>query len=106
MENIHNTNYQFLQSYDFDDDELYELCKPTIDSIKDIFGMDYRKAIIFLCGMGLNSHNVFSGFGTENFDCVSRALMIEPQMINDPFIRKRIMTMIGKRINDAKKGVL
>ena len=106
LENIHNTNYQFLQSYDFDDDELYELCKPTIDSIKDIFGMDYRKAIIFLCGMGLNSHNVFSGFGTENFDCVSRALMIEPQMINDPFIRKRIMTMIGKRINDAKKGVL
>lgn len=106
LENIHNTNYQFLQSYDFDDDELYELCKPTIDSIKDIFGMDYRKAIIFLCGMGLNSHNVFSGFGTENFDCVSRALMIEPQMINDPFIRKRIMTMISKRINDAKKGVL
>lgn len=106
LENIHNTNYQFLQSYKFDDDELYELCKPTIDSIKDIFGMDYRKAIIFLCGMGLNSHNVFSGFGTENFDCVSRALMIEPQMINDPFIRKRIMTMISKRINDAKKGVL
>lgn len=106
LENIHNTNYQFLQSYEFDDDELYELCKPTIDSIKDIFGMDYRKAIIFLCGMGLNSHNVFSGFGTENFDCVSRALMIEPQMINDPFIRKRIMTMISKRINDAKKGVL
>ena len=106
LEHIHNTNYQFLQSYEFDDEELYELCKPTIDSIKDIFGMDYRKSIIFLCGMGLNDKNVFSGFGSENFDYVSRALMIEPQMINDPFIRKRIMNMISKRINDAKKGVL
>ena len=106
LEHIHNTNYQFLQSYEFSDAELYELCKPTIDSIKDIFGMDYRKAIIFLCGMGLNEKNVFTGFGTENFDYVSRALMIEPQMINDPFIHKRIMTMISKRINDAKKGVL
>ena len=106
LEHIHNTNYQFLQSYEFDDEELYELCKPTIDSIKDIFGMDYRKSIIFLCGMGLNDKNVFSGFGSENFDYVSRALMIEPQMINDPFIHKRIMNMISKRINDAKKGVL
>lgn len=106
LEHIHNTNYQFLQSYEFSDAELYELCKPTIDSIKDIFGMDYRKAIIFLCGMGLNEKNVFAGFGTENFDYVSRALMVEPQMINDPFIHKRIMTMISKRINDAKKGVL
>jgi len=106
LEHIHNTNYQFLQSYEFDDAELYELCKPTIDSIKDIFGMDYRKAIVFLCGMGLNSKNVFAGFGSENFDYVSRALMIEPQMINDPFVHKRIMTMISKRINDAKKGVI
>lgn len=106
LEHIHNTNYQFLQSYEFDDSELYELCKPTIDSIKDIFGMDYRKAIIFLCGMGLNGKNVFAGFGTESFDYVSRALMIEPQMVNDPFVHKCIMTMISKRINDAKKGVL
>ena len=68
--------------------------------------MDYRKAIVFLCGMGLNEKNVFSGFGSENFDYVSRALMIEPKMINDPFIHKRIMSMISKRINDAKKGVL
>lgn len=106
LEHIHNTNYQFLQSYDFDDEELYELCKPTIDEIKDVFGMDYRKAIVFLCGMGLNEKNVFSNFGSESFDYVSRALMIEPQMINDPFVRKRIMTMISKRINNAKKGVL
>lgn len=106
LEHVHSTNYQFLQSYDFTDEELYELCKPTIDSIKDIFGMDYRKAIVFLCGMGLNEKNVFSGFGSENFDYVSRALMIEPKMINDPFIHKRIMSMISKRINDAKKGVL
>ena len=106
LEHIHNTNYQFLQSYEFDDEELYELCKPTIDIIKDIFGMDYRKAIVFLCGMGLNEKNVFSGFGTEGFDYVSRALMIEPQMINDPFVHKRIKNMISKRINDAKKGVI
>lgn len=106
LEHIHNTNYQFLQSYEFDDEELYELCKPTIDSIKDIFGMDYRKAIVFLCGMGLNEKNVFAGFGTEGFDYVSRALMIEPQMINDPFVHKRIKNMISKRINDAKKGVI
>lgn len=50
LENARNSNYQFLQTYDFTDDELYELCKPTINEIKDVLGMDWRKAAVFAKG--------------------------------------------------------
>lgn len=102
LENVRNTNYQFLQSYQLDDDELQQLCQPTIDEIKDVLGMDYRKSIVFLAGFGLNEDNVCS----DNFDHCIRALMIDKRMINDPFIRRKIWNMISKRIEAAKRGCI
>lgn len=102
LENVRNTNYQFLQSYKFTDDELQELCQPTIDEISGVLGMDYRKSLVFLAGFGLNEDNAF----TDNFDYCVRALMIDERMINDPFIRRKIWNMISKRIEMAKRGAI
>lgn len=102
LENVRNTNYQFLQSYSFTDEELAELCKPTIDEIKGVLGMDYRKSILFLAGFGLNDINAFN----DSLDCCIRALMIDKRMINDPFIRRRIWNMIRKRVEMAKRGAI
>ena len=102
LENIRNTNYQFLQSYNFTDDELQELCNPTIDEIKDVLGMDYRKSILFLAGFNLNDDNAYN----DTFDHCIRALMIDERMINDPFIRRKIWNMIKKRIEMAKRGAI
>lgn len=98
LENTRNTNYQFLQSYDLTDEELYELCLPTINEIKDALGMDYRKSLAFLGGYSLNDNSVLF------LDNYIKALMIEPGLINDLFIRKKIYSMIKKRIELAKKG--
>ena len=100
LENVRMTNYQFLQSYDFTDEELLELCQPTIDEIKDVLGLDYRKSLVYLCGYGLNENNVF-GENTENY---IKALMADERMINDPFIRKKIWHMIKTRIEWCAKG--
>ncbi|MCD8291183.1 MAG: hypothetical protein LUC91_06750 [Prevotella sp.] len=99
LENVRNTNYQFLQSYDFTDEELEELCKPTIDEIKGVLGMDWRKSLVFLLGYSLNEDNV-----TSVDDNYIKALMIDKRMINDPYVRKSIYSMIKKRIEIAKKG--
>lgn len=99
LENVRTTNYQFLQSYEFTDEELRELCQPTIDEINDVLGMDYRKALVFLAGFGLNENNI--RFIKDDF---VKALMIEPEMINDPYVRRNIYSMIKKRIDCAKKG--
>ncbi len=102
LENVRNTNYQFLQSYQFTDEELQELCQPTIDEITGVLGMDYRKSLVFLSGFGLNEDNAFN----DDFDYCVRALMIDERMINDPFIRRKIWNMIAKRIEMAKRGAI
>lgn len=102
LENVRNTNYQFLQSYQLTDEEIQELCQPTIDEIKGVLGMDYRKSILFLAGFGLNEDNAYN----ENLDYCIRALMIDKQMINDPYVRKRIWNMISKRIEMAERGAV
>lgn len=99
LENVRNANYQFLQTFDFNDDELYELCKPTIDEIKDVLGCDWRKTIVFAKGMYLTEDNV------EHIDNdFLKALMIDKRLLDDSFIIKKIHSMIKKRIEMAAKG--
>lgn len=100
LEHMRAMNYQFLQSYDFTDDQIDELIAPTVNEIKDILSNDYRKAILYAKGTELNEKNV-------RLDCsFATALMIEPLMANDPYVRNQLWNMIKKRIDDAKVGVL
>ncbi len=101
LENVRTMNYQFLQSYDFTDEQIDALISPTVTEIRDILSDDYRKTILYTKGIGLNEKNVRhldSSFAT--------ALMIEPGMKEDPYIKNQVYTMIKKRIDEAKVGVL
>ena len=94
------TNYQFIQSMELTDEELYEFIKPTLDEIKNVKGMDYRHTLAYLRGTSL----------TEDTDVIrndfSTALMIDGNLVNDGGIRSQINYMIKKRISDAKKGTI
>ena len=101
LENERNMNYQFLQSYDFSDEDIDKLIYPTINEIHDVLGGDYKKTLLFLRGIHLTDKTA----DTEEYDYV-KALMIEPKMIEDPFVKQRVHNMIEKRITDAKIGVI
>lgn len=98
LENVHTTNYQFLQPYDFSNQEIAELCKPTLDEIKDIINLDYRKAIVYLGGVNPDFN--------KSDDLACKALMVEPKMIDDPFVTARINSNIKKQIERAERGKL
>lgn len=101
LDNERNLNYQFIQTFDLSDEDIEELVAPTIREIRDVLGEDYRKSILFLEGTFLRDDNI------ESLECdYAKALMIEPEMIKDPFVRSKLRIMIRKRINDAKVGVL
>lgn len=102
LENVRYTNYQFLQSYDLTDEELLELCKPTINEVNGVLGLDYRKSIAFLAGFDISSENALSA----RYDWAAKALMANPDMIDDPFIRRKIYNMIKARIEAAKRGAI
>lgn len=99
-DDIRQLNYQFIQSLNLTDDDIDELVAPTVDEIKDIMALDPRKSVVYLCGKGLNEKNVIFA------DNIAKAIMIDQNAINDPYIRSKIKKMINRRIKDAKIGVL
>lgn len=101
LESERNLNYQFIQSYDLSEEDIDELIKPTMDEIDDILHADYHKTVLFLKGMGINEDNVES-IGDDYI----KALMVEPRMIDDPYVQSKIYQLIKNRINEAKVGVI
>ncbi|PRA08982.1 MULTISPECIES: hypothetical protein [unclassified Paenibacillus] len=101
LEDERHLNYQFIQSLQLDDNEIGELIRPTIDSIKDVLGEDYRKALLFLKGIHIHENDY-----RNSPDDYIKGLMVDRRLIDDPFVRSKIHTLIRKRMNEAKIGVL
>ena len=95
LEERRELNYQYLQSYDFTDEDIKELCAPTIQYLKDAMCGDYSSTIKFL---GI----------TDNVDINSwqRALFTSEYMMGDPYVIDSVHRFIKKKINDAKIGKL
>lgn len=94
------TNYQFIQAMDWTDEDIKEFLKPSLDEIKAIKGADWKQALVYLRGMSLNEDsNVLRNDYTT-------AMMIEPRIIEDSYVRSSINNMIKKRLDDCKKGTI
>lgn len=95
LEDQRELNYQYLQSYDFTQEDIEELCTPTIEYLKKAMCGDYASTVKFL---GLN----------ENTDINSwqRALYTSEYMLKDHYIIDLVHRYIKKKINDAKIGKL
>lgn len=101
LENERNLNYQFLQSYRLTDEQIETLIRPTIEELHDILGDDYRKSLLFLRGLHITEENVLM----QEQDYI-KALLIDPRMAEDLYVRSCIHRMIQKRITEAKIGVI
>ena len=95
LEDERGLNYQYLQSYDFTDDNIKELCQPTIDFLKGAMGNNYDDVIKFL---GINDNT--DDYGWQH------GLKTSSYMLNDPYIIDSIHRFIKKKIDEAKIGKL
>ena len=95
LEEQRELNYQYLQSYEFTEEDIEELCTPTINYLKSAMCGDYASTVAFL---GI----------TENTDVNSwqRALYTSEYMLGDPYIIDSVHRFMKKKIDDAKIGKL
>lgn len=100
LHNVHTTNYQYLQDFCFTDEQINKLIEPTVLKIKECLGLDWRKLILYMCGSDLDEKSVL------HMEPMCKAIMANPELIKDPYIRSRVSRMIQKRIRTAKIGVL
>ena len=100
LRNVHTTNYQYIQDYSLSDAQIDDLIAPTVTKIKECLGLDWKKLILYMCGTGLDEKNVLK------VDHMCKAIMANPDLVKDPYVRSKVNRMIQKRINSAKIGVL
>ena len=100
LRNVHTTNYQYLQDFSFTDEQIDALIEPTVTKIKECLGLDWKKLILYMCGSGLDEKSVVQ------LDPMCKAIMANPELIKDPYVRSKVSRMIQRRIRDAKIGVL
>lgn len=99
LDNERQMNYQFLQSYEFDDDDLEELLSPTIRELHDIMSDDPMISVLFMKGTHLTERNVW-----RMADDAMKGVMIDRDLYDDPFVRNKIKQSVQGRITDAKIG--
>ena len=104
LEKERATNYQYLNPYSLTDEDIEELIAPTVEMLRDVISEDPRKSILYLKGVGLNDDNV--RIKNDENSPFATGLMINQDLIYDKYVRKKILEMIHRRINDAKIGVL
>lgn len=94
-------NYQFIQSYDLTDDQVEELIRPTVDNLHDVLGLDWRRTVLFLRGADLTERTVLN-----SEDDIAKAIMADSRVAEDPYVQRRVLSLIRERVNDAKIGVI
>lgn len=95
LDDTRELNYQYLQSYEFDEKDIEEICQPTIEFLKNSLCGDYQSTIDFL---GIT--------GNEDVNSWQKALLINEYMLGDPYVIDSVHRMIKKKINNAKIGKL
>lgn len=100
LRDVHTTNYQYLQDFSLTDEQLDRLVEPTISRIKDVLSLDWRKTLIYTCGDNLNERNV------QYADPMYKAIMACPDVLKDGYVKRSIIKMIRRRIQEAKLAVL
>lgn len=101
LDHERRSNYQFLQSYHLSDQQIEELVAPTVEELTGAMGGDYAKTMLFLRGTHLTDETAW-----EKDVAWSAALMVNEQLLDDPYIRNQLKKMVLTRINEAKFGKL
>lgn len=100
LRNVHTTNYQYLQDFSLTNEQIDKLIEPTVSKIQECLGLDWRKLILYMCGTGLDEKSVL------HMEPMCKAIMANPELIKDSYVRSKVSRMIQKRIRTAKIGVL
>ena len=103
-ENTHTTlNYQFLQVLKLDSKQIESLCSKTVEYFKNILSNRWDYTLLYLLGDMVNKEYDENIFDKIN-DNITKALILEPSLIYDPYIQTHIRNSIRKRIKDSYIG--
>lgn len=101
------TNYQYLQTLDLKEEDVKELAEPTIEWINSIGEGDLMNVLLYLMGgrSDNDEEDAEQIFNEVQMDFV-KALMLNPDLLKDDYVKSQILKTLKRKIKDAKIGRL
>lgn len=104
---IATLNYQYIQAVNLDKANIESLCKKTVDWFSDISGLDAMKTILFLYGDNFEKRVKDGKINLKTIqNAVVESIILNNDMINDPYIRQSVYNLINKKIKESYIGKL
>lgn len=101
------TNYQYIQAINLDSNSIKSLCKPTVNWIQDVCGLDAYKTILFMSGNSIENHIVNNVLDINKIgNDIVKALILNKDIINDPYVKNKVYNLITKKIKESYIGKL
>ena len=103
-ENSHTfLNYQFLQALHLDEKQIESLCKKTVEYFENTMSNKLDYTLLYLLGDIVNREYDPNIFDKIN-DNITKAIMLDNNLINDPYIQSHIQNSLKKKIKDSYIG--
>lgn len=99
------TNYQFLQVLDMNDDDIRDVCKPTVDWLNGVVGADYYYKILYMLGKIAREEDP-NKLWDRIQDPSIKALMLCPELAKDAYLSNKIYQSVRKKIRETYIGKL
>ena len=98
-------NYQFIQLLDISHEGIKELIKPTVDWIQKICSGDTLYSLLYCFG-GFNADEdiEYNDIYTRAQNLAMKAVVKDPDFLQDTYVQKKIYRNIVEAINRAKIG--
>ena len=99
------SNYQFVQNLNLNDEKIEKLCKKTLDYFYKTMGGGIDYALLYLLGDSARQgvkHDLLKRIG----DPTTKSLILNNQLIRDPYIKNHIINSLNKKIKESYIGNL
>lgn len=101
--NVLKMNYQFLQTLNLNENDIKELCKPFVEWVNGVSYDNFEYMLLFLLGVN-NTEASINNFIRSSDNYWLKALVLNPELKNDKYIRSKIRKLIKKKIQKGCMG--
>ncbi|WP_303984641.1 RNA dependent RNA polymerase [Niallia circulans] len=96
-------NYQFLQTLNLDEEAIEKVCGKFVDWITGVTSKDINQTLLFLLGDNVNEDKLNHFLENSDNNWV-KALLYQPKLIHDKYIKKKVYDLIKRKIQHACLG--
>ncbi len=96
-------NYQFLQTLNLNNEDIEKICEKFVNWITGVNGGNIYYTILFLIGTDITDDKIENYIDKSDNHWI-KSLLVNPNLINDKYIKKKIYDLMKKKIQRGCLG--